>query len=270
MAEALTKRSGWETWHDWNVTVMKPSIEWFCDAIHATQGQVVLDLACGTGIPSLGLAERVAPNGRVIATDSSADMVGAVRRMAEAAGIRNLEAREMGAMALDFPDASFDAVTCKDGVMFCADPVKTLAEMRRVLKPGGRFALTVWDEPAKCMFFMTIFGPVRTFLKRPPPDPGGPGPFRLSAPGELENNLSAAGFSDFEVTQRDVFYEFASLDEHFRATSAMAAPLETAVATLPADELAQLKRAIAEGLKPFMVGERVRVPNVALCATGRR
>ena len=112
--------------------------------------------------------------------------------------------------------------------------------------------------------------PVRTFLKRPPPDPGSPGPFRLSAPGELENKLAAAGFSDFNVIRRDVFIEFASLDEHFRATSAMAAPLEIAVATLPADELAQLKRAIAEALKPFMVGERVRVPNVALCATGRR
>ena len=271
MANATTDaESGWEVWHDWNAEVMKPVTEWFCDAIGAAPGQVVLDVACGTGIPALGIAERVGPNGKVVATDVAATMVRAVGRKAKAAGIRNVEQREMGAEALDFPDASFDAVTLKDGLMFCPDPVKALGEIRRVLRPGGRFALTVWDEFSKCPFFSTIFGPVSKALNRPPPDPTKPGPFRFSAPGELERTLRAAGFSDFSIERRDVYFDFASLDEHWRCSVAMAGPVEAANATLSPDELAALKQAIARNLAPFMVGERVRVPNFAQFASGTR
>jgi SAM-dependent methyltransferase len=267
---AVHAESGWEIWHDWNVEVMKPVTAWFCDAIHAADGQVVLDIACGTGIPSLGVAARVAPSGRVVATDVSPVMLRGAARKAKAAGIANIEHREMSAEAFDFPDASFDAVTLKDGLMFCPDPVKALAEIRRVLRPGGRFALTVWDEFSKCHFFNTMFGPVSKALNRPPPDPAKPGPFRFSAPGELERTLHAAGFSDFTIERRDVYFEFASLDEHWSSSVAMAAPVEAANSTLPPAELAALRRAIASNLAPFMVGERVRVPNLAQFASGAR
>jgi SAM-dependent methyltransferase len=197
-------------------------------------------------------------------------MLRGAARKAKAAGIANIEHREMSAEALDFPDASFDAVTLKDGLMFCPDPVKALAEIRRVLRPGGRFALTVWDEFSKCHFFNTMFGPVSKALNRPPPDPAKPGPFRFSAPGELERTLHAAGFSDFTIERRDVYFEFASLDEHWSSSVAMAAPVEAANSTLPPAELAALRRAIASNLAPFMVGERVRVPNLAQFASGAR
>ena len=270
MADSVVEMSGWETWHDWHVRTMQPSIDWFCNAIAAAPGMVVLDVACGTGIPSLAIAELVAPNGEVVTIDVSAAMIGAVRRKAEAAGIRNMRHREMDGVALDFPDASFDAVTCKEGIIFCSDPVRALAEIRRVLKPGGRFALTAWDVLEKCHFFNTIFGPVSKALGRPPPDPNGPGPFRLARPGEFERVLSAAGFTDFSIESREVFLEFDSLDQHWLSTSAMAAAVEAANATLPPDELAALKRTIADALAPFMTGERIRVPNLARCATGTR
>jgi SAM-dependent methyltransferase len=262
--------SGWETWHDWNAEVMQPVTAWFCDAIGAAPGQVVLDVACGTGIPALGIAERVAPNGKVVAVDVAAKMVRAVGRKAAAAGILNIEPREMGAEALDFPDATFDAVTMKDGLMFSPDPVRALAEIRRVLRPGGHFALTVWDEYSKCHLFNTMFGPVSKALNRPPPDPTKPGPFRFSAPGELERTLRAAGFAEFSIERRDVYFEYASLDEHWRSSVAMAGPVEAANATLPPAELAALKQAIAQNLAPFMVGERVRVANLAQFASGTR
>lgn len=262
--------SGWETWHDWNAQVMKPVTEWFCGAIGARPGHVVLDVACGTGIPTLGIAERVAPGGKVVAADFAAKMVRAVGRKAKAAGIRNVEPREMRAEALDLPDTSFDAVTLKDGLMFSPDPVKALTEIRRVLKPGGRFALTVWDEFPRCHLFNTMFGPISKALNRPPPDPTKPGPFRFSAPGELERTLRAAGFSDFTIERRDVYFEYASLDEHWRSSVAMAGPLEAANATLPPAELAALKNEICKNLAPFMVGERVRVPNLAQFASGTR
>jgi hypothetical protein len=117
---------------------------------------------------------------------------------------------------------------------------------------------------------MTIFGPVMQFTKPTPPPPNSPGPFRFSEPGEFERVLRAGGFTDFTIEERDVFFEYDSLAQHFESTSQMAAPLENAMATLPPAEARELKRAIAKNLEPYLAGERVRVPNRSQQASGRR
>jgi len=141
VAREAIQRNGWERWHDWNAVVFASMTQWFCEACGAAPGQVILDAACGTGLPSLALAECVRPNGKVVAIDTSTSMIAAAMRIARSAGVGNIEHRPMDVAALEFDDASFDAVTCKEGLMFCADPVKAASELRRVLKPGGRFAV---------------------------------------------------------------------------------------------------------------------------------
>jgi SAM-dependent methyltransferase len=270
MDTRASKQSGWEKWHDWNATVMRPITEWFCDAIAAASGQTVLDAACGTGLPSLAIAERVLPDGKVIAIDAAADMVGAAQRKAAAAGLTNVEHLLSDVGSLPFADGSFDAATCAFGLMFCPDPVQGARELRRVLKPRARFAIAVWDEPSKNAFFGSVFGPVARFLSRPPPEPRTPGPFRLSPRSEIEGVLRAAGFSDFAVESREVLFEFESLELHWQISSDMAAPLAAAKASLSDVDLARLREAIAESLRPYVQDGRVRVPNTALCAWGRR
>jgi ubiquinone/menaquinone biosynthesis C-methylase UbiE len=122
-AEDRSDVSGWERWHDWQAGVM-----------------------CGSGLPALALAERVGTAGKVVAIDESPRMLAATRRKA-AAGLGNVETRETSAVAIGGPDATFDAVTCKDGLMFCPDIIAAVREMRRVLKPSGRYAFLVWAEP---------------------------------------------------------------------------------------------------------------------------
>src|SRR5712671_1350269 len=85
---------GWERWHDWQASVMKPVSDWYVRVTRAAPGQFVLDAASGTGIPALALASAVGPSGKVVATDVSLKMLGGVGRKAEAAGLRNVEARE--------------------------------------------------------------------------------------------------------------------------------------------------------------------------------
>jgi ubiquinone/menaquinone biosynthesis C-methylase UbiE len=83
-------------------------------------------------------------------------MVDALRRRASAHP--NIDVREMDAEALDFPDASFDAVTCGFGLMFFPNPARALAEMRRVLIKRGRFALSVWGRPDEVPFLAVAGG----------------------------------------------------------------------------------------------------------------
>jgi SAM-dependent methyltransferase len=212
----------------------------------------------------------VHPGGKVVAIDSSPVMLAAAMRIARSAGIANIEHRPMDLAALDFADVSFDAVTCKEGLMFCADPVKAASELRRVLKPGGHFAMSAWDEPEKNAFFMTINQAVSQFLPRPTPRAGAPGPFRLAPAAEFESVLRQAGFGELTVQPSEVVFEVESAELHWHIVSDMAAPVEQAKASLSVADVQRLKRAMAEAIEPYRVGHRIRLPNTALCISGRR
>jgi SAM-dependent methyltransferase len=267
---AATEVSGWEKWHDWQAQVMQPVTDWYLRAVHAAPGQSILDVACGSGLPALALAERVGAAGEVVAVDLSSKMLNATRRKAAAAGLRNVETREADAASLGGPDAAFDAVTCKDGLMFCPDIVAAVREMRRVLRPGGRYAFSVWAEPQANPCFTTLFGPVVEIMQLPPPAPDAPGPFRLAAPGELERVVREGGFTDVALERVTITWTFTSVEHHWEVFSETAGPLERAAATLPGPELARLRKKITDAILPFETADGLRIPGVALCIAGAR
>lgn len=262
---------GWERWGDWFDRNSGNLAGWLCDAAGMKPGQTVLDLACGSGQPSATAAERVRPGGRVVATDLSPDMVAVTTRKAERLGLDNLEAREMDAQSLTFPDASFDAATCRFGLMFPPDVVKAVSEIHRVLKPGARFATAVWDVPAKNPFFTSITGVLGEFVPLPPPDPSAPGVFRLAPPGELERVLKAGGFSSIHVEPRPITLTYGSLDEYWQIQTDLAAPLRAAIGSLSPEKVVQLKARIFESLKPNLdAAGRVSLGATPLCASAVR
>jgi SAM-dependent methyltransferase len=188
----------WTRWHD-KVTVETAAVTKRL-AMHAQihSGARVLDLASGTGDPAIALARLVGPGGHVTATDLSEGMLDAARENARKAGQANLSFRHADAQALPFDDESFDAVTCRLGIMYFVDVHRALREVRRVLKPRGRVALAAWGPWDRGTFWRFVLGPL--FARRPPspPPPDAPSPLRFAASSSLSAALGEAGFTSIE------------------------------------------------------------------------
>jgi len=104
----------------------------------------VLEIACGTGLVTRRLRERLSPSVRLVATDLSKAMLDYAR--AKLDGAEGIEWREADALKLPFDDGAFAAVVCGFGIMFVPDRQAALREARRVLAPGGLLLFNVWDR----------------------------------------------------------------------------------------------------------------------------
>ncbi|MEO8277986.1 MAG: methyltransferase domain-containing protein [Thermoanaerobaculia bacterium] len=262
--------SGWERWTDWFEKSSGDLSDWLCENAGVRPGARALDLACGGGEPSTTIAARVLPGGSVVSTDLSPDMVAATVRRAQRLGRTNLTGQVADAQDLPFEDASFDAVTCRFGIMFCPQPERAAAEIHRVLKPGGRFAVAVWDMPATNPFFMVLAGILAKYVEMPPPDAKAPGLFRLAPPGELENLFTGAGFSDLKIESRPMLWAYDSVDQYWQIQTDLAAPLRTAMKNMTPEEVERLKADVFVGLQPFTKDGRPELAAVPLCATGSK
>lgn len=239
------------------------------EAARIEPGQRVLDVACGIGQPAIPIAGRVGPAGRVVAVDVSADQLAVARDNAAAAGVDNVEWIEMNGQELFFADASFDAVTCAQALMFFPDPVRGVAEIRRVLAPGGRAAFVVWDERAKNPFFTAFFDVLGRFAPSPPPDPKAPGQFRLGAPGELEAVLAAGGLADVAVERASISFELDAPADYFQLFCDIAAPVRAAVASLGEATALELREAVIAAAAQHLDGGKVRLGAAPIYASGR-
>jgi SAM-dependent methyltransferase len=260
----------WDRWFDWTEQNFAPLTAWLRDRTDWRPGAHVLDVGCGAGYPALAAAAAVLPGGRVTAIDISAKMIGAASRRAADAGLDNLDLREMDADAMDFPDDTFDTVTCVCTLMFSPEPRRAIGEIRRVLKPGGRFGIVVWDEPSLNPFSMVLVGLLGTFMALPPL-PGGdaPGPFRFAERQALESVLQSGGFSRFTIENVTMTFDFPSVEAYLQVVSEVAGWTRRLEALSP-DAQFQLRQAVAEAAEPYCVGGRVRIGSAVHCAFGRK
>jgi ubiquinone/menaquinone biosynthesis C-methylase UbiE len=129
---------------------LEPAQSMLLDMAGLAPGESLLDVACGTGLVTFRAARIVGPTGTVQGTDISEEMIATAQEMARAQGISNCTFERMDAEALALKTGSSDVALCGLGLMYAPDPERAVAEMHRVLKPGGRAACAVWGERSRC------------------------------------------------------------------------------------------------------------------------
>ena len=220
---------GWKEWSQFNDSADRHISERLVELAEVRSGSRVLDVAAGYGEPALTAARKAGPEGRVVATDISAEMLAFGRERAAAAGLGNVEFMESDASSLDFPHASFDAAVSRWGIIFEPDAEAAAGRIRGFLKPGARMAISSWGEPDQVPFLSI---PMRTTMERldvPPPPAGTPGPLSRPTPAAIGGLLEGGGFSKVAVEQDEVTFEFDS-PEHFTAyIRAISAPIRAMI-----------------------------------------
>jgi ubiquinone/menaquinone biosynthesis C-methylase UbiE len=219
-------------------------------------GWHVLDVASGLGPVARLAAEAAGPSGRVVASDISAAMLAVASARPEGPGWAAMEYLECPASAIAAADDSFDVVLCQQGLQFFPERAAAVAEMRRVLRPGGTAVMSTWAAERP----LGLFGPMieamlETGVAEPFPRAFDAGSYCLSA-ADLAELLQAAGF-------RDVGVETVELDASWQtaeaATSTMlGTPYGPLVSALPADAQQQLRARLADKLGGSADGVTVR------------
>jgi SAM-dependent methyltransferase len=254
-------------WRRWNPTLDR----WYgdvtrqmLDLARIQPGQRILDIAAGAGEPAVSAAERVGPSGYVLATDISEGIVKLALQVASERGLRQVETRAMDGEKLDLPDASFDAVLCRLGLMYMPHPVTALREWRRALKSGGRVAAVVFSTPDRNSWGAVPASIIRRRAQLPPPVPGQPGPFSLGGPGVLAGIFNQAGFANPEIRTVPVPHRITGAAEYVQVAREAFGAFNAMMAHLPPQERESVWNEIEGAMRSFESPGGFEVPGECL------
>jgi SAM-dependent methyltransferase len=224
---------------------------WLVESLGPAPDELILELAAGPGDLGLSIAERVEPDGRVISSDFSPEMVRVARENGSARQVRNVEYRVLDGERLDLADESVDGVVCRWGFMLMVDPSAALRETRRVLRRRGRLAFAVWASPERNPWMAV---PMATALEQgivEPPDPTRPGPFDLADPDRLRALVGGSGFADPEIEEIAFAYHYRDFAEFWEVLEQLSNRFATAVGSLSERERDEFRRTLVERLARF-------------------
>ncbi len=261
------EHQGWETTasgYDQHFTQLtRQSSSAVLDAANVRGGMRVLDVCTGPGVIAIPTVERGA---EVTGIDFSAEVIRQARNNLPVA-----EFQEADAMALPFDANSFDAVVCGYGIIHVPDPQKALLEMYRVIKPGGRVAVSVWEHPKPGNGFGLLFASIKAHGDLNVPLPHGPDFFQFSKNGRLAEALQNIGLSETSILSVEQTWELsdpmgiinAFMEGAVRARGLLMAQTESVREAI--------FEAVATGMEKFKSSNgHYQVPMPALVGSGKK
>jgi ubiquinone/menaquinone biosynthesis C-methylase UbiE len=199
-------------------------------AARLAPGMRVLDIASGTGLAAEAAAEAVGPTGHVTAADISPAMLDRARERLGA--LPNVSFAVEDGQSLTFPAEGFDAVLCNMGLMYFPNPVRGLSEFRRVLRPGGRAAVSVFTRADRA-----LVGGLLVIIGRHVPSKAAEAArlFALGDEGHARGLFQAAGFGEVESFTETLRIAFPSFDAYFGGVEAGAGNVGQEYTALPGE-----------------------------------
>ena len=233
-------------------------------------GDRVLELACGPGGLGLAAAGRVGPAARSCSPTWPPEMTAIAAARARAAGLANVSARVLDLEDVDEPDGEYDAVLCREGLMFAVDPARAAREIGACCGPAGgsrspsgaRASATRGSASSSTRCRPSSGGPCRR--------PACPGRSRSGTPGGWSRCCADAGLEEVAAGEHDVPLRAASFDEWWTRTSALAGPLAAILASLPEPAVRGLRERLEEATAPYRTPAGLELPGLSLVAAGVR
>jgi ubiquinone/menaquinone biosynthesis C-methylase UbiE len=251
--------------HNMVPAIFKPFADDLLEFADLTQGETVLDVACGTGIVSRLAWPKVAPKGRVVGLDVNPKMLEVARRAEHKESA--IEWTEGSATAIPLPDDSFDVVLCQHGLQYFPDRPSALREMHRMLGDRGRLILNVW-RPVKYNPGHAIFADVLQQRVNDEAAATRRAPFKLSDRDELRELVINAGFRDVIVSLTARVARFPSAEAMVRIMIA-GTPLGAAMNQQDASILQQVIDEVTAGLAEYNDDRGLAVPMQGWLVTAR-
>jgi SAM-dependent methyltransferase len=231
-------------------------------------GERVLELAAGPGSLGATWSRLVGPHGSVTLSDLAPAMVDVARR--RNAGFDNVSVEILDASAIDRPDASFDVVASRMGLMFTPDPARAFSEIHRVLAPGGRFGALTWagieHNPWLTCVGMAVM--LNGLGSGPPVGPGGI--FSLGDPDALKALAHDTGLVNVYTEEFPITFRAADIDEHIARVSSLAGPLAGVLAAASAEQRAAVHRSATDLATPYLSDQGLAIPGRAILVSGSR
>jgi len=259
-AAAWEQRS--EGYHNFFAPITTQVIEPLLDAACVERGTRVLDAATGPGYVAAACAVRGAD---VLGVDVAAEMVSLARRLRP-----EIEFQQADAEQLPFADGSFDAVVANFLIPHVGRPERVAAELVRVLRPGGKLALSMWDAPGRARLLGVLVDAAAEAGAQPTADiPPGPPFFRFSEEAELVRLLDGAGLSDVAVRTVAFTHRVASADALWQGLMGGTVRIRALVLAQPQAEQARIRTAFDRLVRVHATEDGLELPVSVKVASGR-
>lgn len=229
----------------------------------AAPGESVLDVACGTGVMALAAAEAVGASGRVVGVDIAERMVEEANARAQARGLPHARFLRMDGEALDTSGVGFDLAYCALGLMYMPDPDQAMRGIRGALRPGGRVAVAVWGQRARCGW-----SPVFPIVDEEVTSDVCPLFFQLGHEGMLADLCARAGFVDAEEQRVEAMLAYAD-DEEACDAAFVGGPVAMAWSRFDETTRRRVRTRYLQAIRPWRVGQGYRMPGEFVVATAR-